>query len=173
MSQSQERVTREDLYTCPCCNKQFFAKVTYALDEIRALYAFRLALCDDCKNPCCPRCEYVGGERVICTRCTTYPSCTHAHTSPEQELYQRLVLLRGRVRRIEIGWNASDGGPWGAVKLLDEAGGTLDTWNDWAILSSVGRSGVEIMEEIIVAALGERAIRERDIGTYFANFEIG
>lgn len=163
--------TREGLRSCPCCQISYWATVTRDGYDGRTLYAFRMALCGQCREPCCPRCEHVAGETVLCTRCTGYPACAHDQMSPEQELYQRIVSKRGRVGRMKINWGTSSK-PRMNVTILNREEEVLDVWDEWCILGSGIRSGVEIMEEIIQAALGERTIGARTVMTYRANFLI-
>jgi len=76
-------------YDCPCCGVPYTAMIVrpYAPTEwdpetggvvrFQETIALNLNVCEDCHTPCCPKCQHVGGERVICTRCTTYPDCAH------------------------------------------------------------------------------------------------
>ncbi|MDO8622160.1 MAG: hypothetical protein Q7R80_02925 [bacterium] len=75
-------------YDCPCCGVPYTATIArphtpIEQNERGVVLRFEEAIapgfnvCEDCHQPCCPKCQYVGGERVICTRCTTYPECAH------------------------------------------------------------------------------------------------
>lgn len=89
-----------------------------------------------------------------------------------EELFNRVKKCKDQVRRIEIGWNASDGGPWMHVAFFDRDHKKLEEFQDFAILSSGNQSGVSIMAEIVEEALGPRRIIEREVGMYFVNFNI-
>lgn len=91
---------------------------------------------------------------------------------PEIGLYQRLVQYRSRVRRVEIGWNAADGGPRMDVNLLGTGGEILAHWNDRAIIASGGHSNTELLEEVMTAGLGVRKIHLGNFGANFANFDL-
>ena len=69
----------ERSYHCPCCGKSYLATVIFGLgcdaDKILATPGFEQ--CGFCEEPCCPNCEFVAGETVLCTRCTNFSGCTH------------------------------------------------------------------------------------------------
>ena len=80
-------------------------------------------------------------DRYYCTRCGVVHigrDCAveeiAAVNDPREELRLRLARQGNAIRRIEVAWNASDGGPRMTVTLKDRAGQLLDQWEDWMIL---------------------------------------
>ncbi len=74
-----ESVPVKRIFDCPCCGKSYVAKVVFSVlpDADDILSTPGSEQCGQCHEPCCPRCEFVGGETIICTRCTNYRDCTH------------------------------------------------------------------------------------------------
>ncbi len=83
-----------------------------------------------------------------------------------EELYRRLVVKRGQIHRIDVGWNASYGGPRMDVRLLGRDGQTLDEWNDWMILGQPGHPGSKIIPGIVRNALGDEAVISVEEGSF-------
>lgn len=178
METAQKEFIREERFSCPCCGKDYRAKITAQYDKDKTATAFYESevffnRCQRCHKLCCPRCEYVAGEgMIVCTRCTTFADCKHNQMSLEQEIFQRLVKLQGRIKRIEVSWSASDGGPRMSVQIRGRDGRKLDEWNDWMVLGNEERPGTEKIAEIIRYALGKRAIANCEVGFWYADFII-
>lgn len=89
-----------------------------------------------------------------------------AVNDPREELRARLARHRRAIRRIEVVWNASDGGPRMTVTFKDSGGRQIDQWEDWMILGSENRPGTLIINSIIRNVLGQTAIEACDAGFY-------
>ena len=91
-------VSMEETLVCPCCTMSYTVAIEGSLDVRRQIVvdpmtiiiprsieratlvggSQSLDVCSTCNLPCCPRCESICGEGlIVCTRCTTYPDCTH------------------------------------------------------------------------------------------------
>lgn len=90
----------------------------------------------------------------------------------EHELSRRLARQRGKLRRIEVGWDASDGGPRMDIRLLDSECRLLDEWSDWMILGRPTHSGSLIIRDVVERTLGHRAISHEDAGFQYINFDL-
>lgn len=56
-------------FHCPCCGKDYIVTP----EDHKSF-----DVCSVCEKPCCPDCESIAGEGVlVCTRCTSFSSCTH------------------------------------------------------------------------------------------------
>lgn len=89
-----------------------------------------------------------------------------------EELRTRLARQGRKIRRIEVIWNASDGGSRMTVTLEDGKGAQLDQWEDWMILGSRKNFGVVIIDQIIKDVLGPDAIEDCAAGFYHRYYTI-
>ncbi|MEK7512563.1 MAG: hypothetical protein AAB575_06180 [Patescibacteria group bacterium] len=95
-------------------------------------------------------------------------------TGPYEELQNRLTNHKGKVRRILINWNASDGGPRMDVRLVGDNDHTLDEWNDWMILGTREDPGAGLcsIDYIVTSVLGAGAIQNCEAGSFYRRYEI-
>lgn len=114
----------------------------------------------------CKRC----GKVHISGTCTVREIA--AVNDPREELRARLARHGRAIRRIEVVWNASDGGPRMTVTLKDRADRQLDQWEDWMILGSGNRPGTMIIDAIIRVVLGQTAIEACDADFYHRYYMI-
>ena len=69
-----------------------------------------------------------------------------------------------------MGWAATDGGPWGGIKLLDYTGVVLEEWNDWMVWGERAHPrGPHPMVEFVREVLGRDHVADYDEGAYFVN----
>lgn len=93
---------------------------------------------------------------------------------PHNELHNRLIKHKGKIRKILISWNASDGGPRMDVRLAGNNNCTLDEWNDWMILGTRENpgAGLHTIDSIIKETLGSGALNKCTVGAFHRHYEI-
>lgn len=93
---------------------------------------------------------------------------------PREELHNRLTIHKGKIRKIFIYWNASDGGPRMDVQLFGNDDEIIDEWNDWMILGTREDScaGLRTIDHIVNRTLGERSIQNCEAGSFHRKYEI-
>ena len=91
-----------------------------------------------------------------------------------EELHDRLMRHGGAIGRVEVGWNAADGGPRMTVTLKGRDGRQIDAWEDWMIFGEdePGRRGTDIIERVIRMTLGEQAIAGVEAGWFQRSYAI-
>lgn len=90
----------------------------------------------------------------------------------KQELHERLTRNAQYIRKIEISWNASDGGPRMDIVLRGVGESILDSWNDEMILGDRGgRTGADMIIGIVKAALNSR-LKLSERGNFFLRFSV-
>ena len=95
-------------------------------------------------------------------------------SDPREELRTRLTRHKGKIRKIKINWNASDGGPRTDVCLIGDNDRLLDDWNDWLILGTASdpKAGLYTIDFIIKEILGDNALNKCEVGSFHRHYKI-